>query len=266
MNTLFLFAHQDDELGVFFKIHQLIANGDSVTVVYLTSGNFEGERSIVRDSESISVLKQLGVPNENVVFLGGDIGIPDGRLSSNLHLAFHALVGLVEQFGKPAQLYFPAWEGGHQDHDAVHLVGMGLARKYDILDGAFQFPLYTGYKLPGIFFRLFFPLAPNGVVSQIGIPWNLRFKFIKLCFHFPSQKKAWLGLFPFFLWHYLFAGTQMLQTVSTQRVEHQPHSGRLLYERRRVYSFARFAIEVSSFVEEFVRDSCFASPHEGGYN
>ena len=35
-----------------------------------------------------------------------------------------------------------AWEGGHQDHDAVHIVGVRSAQRCGVLASSRQFPLY----------------------------------------------------------------------------------------------------------------------------
>ena len=62
-------------------------------------------------------------------------------------------------FGTPDEVYLPAWEGGHQDHDAGHLLGLSLAAPGLRLR---QFPLYQGAGLPGPFFRVMAPLPGNG--------------------------------------------------------------------------------------------------------
>lgn len=47
-----------------------------------------------------------------------------------------------------SSLLIPAWEGGHQDHDAAHLIGRRLADRTGAR--AWQFPLYTGSALTGL--------------------------------------------------------------------------------------------------------------------
>ena len=239
--NLFLFAHQDDEFGVFWEIHRLVAAGGKVAVVYLTSGDTSGLPAPVRDLESLSVLARLGVPKEDIYFLGRDAGIPDGCLADHMETAYERALNLIEAIGKPKRLYVLAWEGGHQDHDAVHLVGTSLAKHFGILDQCHQFPLYTGAGLPSFLFKLFSPLPENGTVQSHRISWRERFSHMAYCLAYPSQKKTWLGLFPFFVFHYLFFGTQLFQLVSLQRVCVPPHAGVLLYERRVFYSYAKFS-------------------------
>ena len=247
--ALFLFAHQDDEFGVFYEIHRLVSRGDKVIVAYLTSGTSDGTPSRIRNAESISVLKKLGVAESNIVFLGTNTGIPDGDLCNHLEPAYCGIAGLIAKDEVPEKLYFHAWEGGHQDHDAVHLIGLVLGEHFGILEHCYQFPLYTGAGLPAAFFRLFFCLPENGATTSLTtIPWRQRIEFIKFCFHYPSQLKTWIGLFPFFLFHYLFLGTQVLQTVSVKRIQQPPHFGKLLYERRGFYSYKKFAEVTAGFI------------------
>ena len=67
--SLFIFAHQDDESGVFWELHRLVSRGENVIVVYLTSGDVSGGPSSIRDCESISVLKKLGVLKKLLILL-----------------------------------------------------------------------------------------------------------------------------------------------------------------------------------------------------
>ena len=246
--ALFLFAHQDDEFGVFYEIHQLVSRGDKVIVMYLTSGTPDGTPSHIRDAESLSVLKKLGVSESNIVFWGTNAGIPDGDLCSHLDVAYRGIADLIAKAEAPEKLYFHAWEGGHQDHDAAYLLGVALGEHLGILDRCYQFPLYTGVGLPAAFFRMFYCLPENGAPNLTTIPWRQRIEFIQFCFHYPSQLKSWVGLFPFFLFHYLFFGTQILQPVSAKQIHRPPHLGKLLYERRGFYSYTKFAEVTSGFI------------------
>ncbi len=251
--VIFIFAHQDDECWCFYEIRRLVSRGDEVKIVYLTSGTFDGSLSPVRNAESIAVLGEIGVPKENIFFLGTHEKIRDGRLCEGLEVVFNSFITFTDEAGAPSSLYFPAWEGGHQDHDAAHLVGIALAKHFRILDQCYQFPLYTGVNLPSIFFRTFACLPENGEPIVSKIPWKDRIRFIKLCFSYPSQIKSWIGLFPFFMMHHIIYGTQSLQHVSVDRINFAPHSGTLLYERRQAYSYEIFIQETCDFVNRLTR-------------
>jgi len=65
-SALFLFAHQDDEFGVFQKIMDEQRQGRHVYCAYLTDGAFAGQSSLRRNRESLTVLTKLGVQEEDI--------------------------------------------------------------------------------------------------------------------------------------------------------------------------------------------------------
>jgi len=260
--SVFIFAHQDDELGVYAEIVRLIKNGTKVIALYLTSGGPDGEPRPDRDNESLNVLKDMGVVQENIYFLGRDLHIPAGGaphifkprsvsegMYEYLDTIYPQILNLLNPMGKITSLYFLSWEGGHPDHDATHIIGLALAKQLKILDHAFQFTLYTGYKLPWILFKLFSPLASNGEVITYKISWYSRLSFIKYALSYRSQLLPIVGLFPFFLFHHIVKGTQILQPVTISRILEQPHPGKLLYERRGVLAFNKFNKKVQDFIK-----------------
>jgi hypothetical protein len=247
-SAVFLFAHQDDEFGVYGEINRLINNGTKVIAIYLTSGSLDARPRLDRNKESVNVLQDMGVLQENIYFCGSNLQIADGKLYQALDKTYLELLSLLESIDAISALYFLAWEGGHQDHDAVHIIGLALAKQLKILDKSFQFTLYTGHGLAWIFFKLFAPLPSNGKIITFKIPLHLRLKFIKYVFSYRSQVTTWLGLFPFLLWHYIFRGTQMLQPVAIARVLEAPHVARLLYERRGVMQFQQLHKTVQPFI------------------
>ncbi len=60
-SALFLFAHQDDEFGVFQKIIDEVGKGRAVYCVYFTDGRFGKVSAQCRNQESLAVLLRLGV-------------------------------------------------------------------------------------------------------------------------------------------------------------------------------------------------------------
>lgn len=247
MKNLFIFAHQDDEFGVFHEIKRLCKKGEVVDVIYLTSGTLDGGLSHVRNNESISALTQLGVDGKNIFFLGGDNLIPDGRLSQHIEKAFALILDLISNIGAPTRIYTLAWEGGHQDHDAAHLIGVALAKKFNIVDECYQIPLYTGLNTCWIIFRVFVACQYNGKAILEPISLRDRCIFLSYIFYYKSQIKTWIFLMPFLILHYVFWGNQLLQKISLSRLFQRPHEGAMLYERRKVYTYARFFADVDSF-------------------
>jgi LmbE family N-acetylglucosaminyl deacetylase len=249
--SVFIFAHQDDEFGVYAELVRLIKNGTKVIVVYLTSGSLDGKPRPDRETESLDVLRDIGVMKENIFFLGTDLHIPDGRLYEYLDTIYPQMLNLLNPMDKITSLYFLSWEGGHQDHDATHIIGLALAKQLKILDNTFQFTLYSGHKLPWILFKLFSPLASNGKAITYKTSFYLRLRFIKYILSYRSQFIPMVGLFPFFLFHHIFKGTQILQPVTINRILEQPHPGKLLYERRGVFTYNEFNEKVQDFIKSF---------------
>ena len=227
MNTVFLFAHQDDEYGIYAKIHEHCLCGDAVHCAYLTDG---GPQSRQRCRESLAVLGALGVRPDRVHFPGRDHGWRDGRLHERYAECRRWLATLLSGLAPVGDVYVPAWEGGHQDHDTVHAAGASAVH----LDGAhsrlWQFPLYNGYHARWPLFRTMLPLAGNGPVLGTPILPARRLRYLRLCLGYPSQRKTWAGLFLPVALRYL-AGVQRIQAVPRLRLE-RPHGGKLLYEQR----------------------------------
>ena len=244
---VFLFPHQDDEVPVLLEIERLLKAGEPMALVYLTSGARSGEPELRRTAESLSVLGDLGVPRDAIHFVGSDMRVPDGDLMSHLEALHGWLNGLIARNGGLASLHMPAWEGGHQDHDAAHLLGVALAAEHQALPRARQFPYYHGRNLPGILFRTLSPLAPNGPVQHDRIGLGQRLRYLGYLTRYKSQLTTWVGLGPFFVLHYLFRGTQVRQPVSTARVFERPHEGPMLYERRNFSDYQRFQDKADAY-------------------
>lgn len=239
--ALFLFAHQDDEFGVFQKIIDENRCGRRVFCAYLTDGVFQGKSSLRRNHESLAVLKQLGVLEEDIIFAGHKLAIPDGGLPDRLESAIEWIDNWLARFPKVAAIYLPAWEGGHHDHDALHAIGVILAEKTGRMEVVRQFSLYNGYQCAGPLFRVLLPLPMNGDLEVVKVPLANRLRFLRHCLSYRSQVITWMGLFPFVVLHYFFFGTQVLQTVSRERIRHRPHNGPLYYERRHFYTWEKMS-------------------------
>ncbi|HEU4374992.1 MAG TPA: PIG-L family deacetylase [Telluria sp.] len=231
--ALFLFAHQDDEFGVYHAIDLCIARGQRVACAYLTRGDPR------RNGESVAVLTAMGVARADIVFAGDALAIDDGSLPAHLAQAGEWIGAWFDSFNAIGEVCVTAWEGGHHDHDALHALAVRAADSRALLPRLRQYSLYNGHRLPGALFRVLSPLAANGPASAAPIPWPSRVRHLRQCLRYPSQRKTWIGLFPFVLLYYLLQGAQRLQPVSMARLEERPHAGPLFYERRFGFSWER---------------------------
>lgn len=253
--ALFLFAHQDDECGVFQALCSELRSGSEVHCCYFTSGTSSGLDSTCRDIESQRVLLSLGVECRNMHFIGGRHSIPDGSLVNHINFAYEWLLAFLKINGNAVNIYLPAWEGGHPDHDALHAAGVMAAKHAGFISTTVQFPLYNGYRCFGPLFRTLLPLIANGDVRSTRISIRNRFRYLGLCLRYRSQLKTWVGLFPFFLLHYFFWGSQALQNVSVDRISQRPHGGALYYERRNFSSWEKVFSQLSFFLEKVKSDN-----------
>lgn len=235
--ALFLFAHQDDEFGVYQRILACRQRGLRVACAYLTDGQTASATAEQRNRESLGVLARLGVAPEDVFFAGAELGIGDARLPRHLTKAAAWIARWLDRYPLVDALYAPAWEGGHHDHDALHALAVTLAAERGLLGRTWQFSLYQAKGLPGPLFRVLAPISDNGPAVAIGIPWRARLTHLRACLSYPSQRTTWIGLFPFVLLHYLLRGVEQLQPVAPARLEQRPHAGALYYEKRRFFTW-----------------------------
>jgi len=232
---LFVFAHQDDEIAAASRIRRHVGRGDHVACVYLTDGATRVATAI-RDRESRRVLAILGV--DDVRFEK----IPDGELPANLHRALDLLEREICD-----EVVTPAWEGGHQDHDAAFLVGAAFAKRRGIR--CIELPLYNGHRTFGPFFRVQHPVGDGWTSRRIS--WFRRTGDVLLCRYYKSQRNTWLGLMPLLL---MRPAREWIREGDVRRAQAPPHSGRLLYERRFRYPYSRFAAFAQAFLRSAVLD------------
>jgi len=230
--ALFLFAHQDDEFGVFSQIEHDLSIGRRVVCIYATDGAATANPAR-RESESLAVLKQLGVSSEDVFFVGRMLTIGDGQLHKHVTIFSRWLQRFLVCHPTICTCYVPAWEGGHPDHDLTHAIATLLIYESRVNATLLQYPLYNGRECVGPFFRLLSPMIENGDTYRYPIYWRNRLRYVRLCLSYPSQWRSWLGLFPFAFFHYLFIGVQQFQQVDLSRLLQPPHSRPLYYERRK---------------------------------
>lgn len=245
--VVFVLAHPDDEFACSMWLRSLAAGGRRVAVAYLTDGGFGGQATDRRERESLRVLGRLGVDSRDVAFLGRSHAWPDGALHTRLDEACEGLGAWMDGLGAIGTVVVPAWEGGHQDHDATHLAAVAAAARRGIED-LWQIPLYTGAGLPGPFFRVLHTLPQNGPVEVYRASWSERLRALGLCLAYGSQWKTWVGLMPFLALHLVTAGTFPRQRIQWMRLREAPHAGAPLYERRAFLAYLDFRTAADRFM------------------
>lgn len=234
-----LFAHPDDEIGLYPWLMAANAAGRRVFCVWLTDGGWGGQNVERRCNESRTVLARMGLDTTAMHFAGVELGIPDGSLHLRLDDATEWLLRHFEHLEVDTPLWVPAWEGGHSDHDAAHLAGLALAHARGLMP--MQYPLYQGKGLPGPWFRVITPMDENGPASPISVPVQQRIRCVVRCLAYRSQWKSFIGLLPFYALRMLHPHPFVLQPARWSRTAQRPHEGAMLYERRGGPTWAEFA-------------------------
>lgn len=229
--TLCILAHQDDEMAMATRIAFEIRAGRSIHCAILTNGATRAASATVRDAESLAVLTRLGVAPANVMFLGSRHGIPDRMLVQSLE---RSLALLDEHLSAVPidRIFCMAWEGGHPDHDASHLVALALARRRGLQGNVWEFSLYNGRGTRGPFFRVMTLLATGARRQQRRLALGEAARAAWLPTFYRSQRSTWIGLLPEALLKLVVLRREIMQEATADRVLGRPHEGTLFYERR----------------------------------
>lgn len=239
-----LLPHPDDEFAIFPWLEQALTQGVDVRCIWLTDGGWGGQDVFSRQNESQKVLSKLGLPVSAMHFLGSQIGVADGSLYLELLRVTDALSRNFP-LKRTGTVLIPAWEGGHQDHDAGHLIGHRYASRADV--EVWQYSLYNGAGLPGPFFRVLSALPTSGLSEYADVNFSARVRYISMCTGFRSQWKSFLGLLPFYIAKMFRRRAFSLQKLVVRLPEKPPHAGRLLYERRGGPSWSEFSRELDIY-------------------
>jgi len=246
---LFVFAHQDDEYPILSRLTYELLNRNEIICIYLTNGNGYNADPYRRNEESRNILSSFGVKDENIQFLGTEHGIDDGMLVRSVDRAFGLSIKRLTGIHK---VFCLAWEGGHPDHDASHLIALAIAKKMGILNETYQFSIYNGFGIPSYGFRTMTPLRENGniIARKIDIREALRSSI--LCWRYKTQWKAWLGLFPEAFIKIAIFRNEILQPVNIERTKERPHRNTLYYEKKFKMKFEEFMKYTRDFRRQYL--------------
>lgn len=243
MTSLFLFAHQDDELAAMAHLARAHRLGEEVHCLFLTDGATRVSSS-ERNAETTEALARHGIGPLSIDFIGTREGFADGRLVERLDAALAAVLASTRTL-RISSVWTLAWEGGHPDHDATHLVALAVARHLGI-DSVLAVPIYHGGGTRGRRFRAFHTKSESA--RAVDIPFAEGLRIVRNMFDYRSQRMVMLGLAPSLLMHALVRRSFEYVAVDPAVVPVRPHPGPLLYERaRRATSWSDFARVASAF-------------------
>ncbi len=251
MTKLFLFPHQDDEFGVFYLLKKSANEGEIFFCAFLTASPKDSKYTNLRNDESGRVLKRIGVPGSSILFLGDKLSVKDGSLVDSIENIANWLTQFLIAYPQIDDIYVPAWEGGHPDHDVLNFITGIVASSIGRRINLWQFPLYNSKLLGFGLFRVMSPLEKNGKVNSLIIPFKDRIRFLMLCFSYKSQWRSWVGLWPLMAYKYLTEGRQQIQEIDLNRHLESPHQGKLYYEYRGFASWETIKYKIDLFSERW---------------
>ena len=248
--ALYLLPHQDDEYPIASRIVFDLKRVRVVCIV-LTDGSYHKSEAERRNRETLAFLMSIGVDQNDVLFLGHEYAIPDTKLSEHWSLAVTKITEFCARF-RILDLYSPAWEGGHPDHDSSALIGHYLAQKvFAIPENYWVYPVYS--QLNSLTFVCGRPRPENGTVTTRRIPLKDVKKFAFKFVMYRSQLRTWVILAPFFLVKFLILRVETLQRMAGKRFSERPHSGKLFYEKRWKIPFEKIRGDLGPLIREIER-------------
>jgi hypothetical protein len=256
-DVLFIFAHQDDEIGAAASLIRELRDGHRVCCAFLTDGAATVGAD-VRDAESAAFLARLGVRPASIAFVADNRGrVRDGELCNNLPRAERALrAWLDDRAVLPTRIYSLDWEGGHVDHDATHLIALSIAQRVDC--PLLVYSLYNAYGRPGRFFRVcdFVPSAT--AEQQFRIAWRDVRTIVCAPFAFPSQGRTWMALGAGFIARTFIRRTERIRSAVVGRIADVPHPGPPLYETLFGRSASTFMAATLEYRSDVLRQTAAA--------
>lgn len=254
MNTktnIFIFSHQDDEIGLLNHIQDSKKKFIKTKIFYLTNGSINKtinkNRLQLRDKESIKALKKLGVKKREIIFLGRKLNVNVYQLINNLDIIYKSLKKFLKNIKGDIEIYTHANEGGNIDHDCCFYIVKKMMNELKNIKKSFQFHLYNSYKMPSILYNVMYPLKKNE--NKITTLINLKQKilYIKILFIYKSQILIWFGLYPFIIKKIIFNEYGKLQIIKKDMNIERPHKGLLWYEKRNFMNYEFFKKKIVNF-------------------
>jgi hypothetical protein len=245
----YFLAHNDDEYFCSAHILKNLKEGNGVYVFHTTQGSsYRPGVETLRAEESRRFLVSLGVAQENIIQLGGLLGIADGSTPEHLGRLYDFI---DNNWGSKAfsSVVTMAWEGGHIDHDATHILAFALACKWQVQDHFYEFPAYNSYRLPNPLFHVGRLIPGRGEVLQDKLTFPQAWKLFCKVTIFRSQWKSFIGLLPGTIYQLLILRQQQVRLVSEYRYFEPPHPGELFYTRRFGRKFAELKAPVEALFQ-----------------
>lgn len=230
MNVLIV-PHQDDELFILPEISSRISLGENFKVIYLTNGQYKHHLPEIRASESIKVLKSLGINSKDVYFIGHDLGVKDATVYRNLKVLYSSLKETLGGFQRDiVRIYVPAYEGGHHDHDATNFLVRTWLMSSRSNAELFQYYLYNDYGCKYLPYKINNPVEAVSYCCNFSLAQGLKTLVATFCYR--SQWLTFLGLMPYIIYNYIFLRRLLFTVVDKTNQKCIDYNFLPFYEKR----------------------------------
>jgi len=162
-NIAFVLPHQDDEMFIFHRMRCLLRQGKRLSVIWVTDGaanNPEVRASpsirllfpilaretdetirLVRKAESLSLMRAIEVPEEDLHFLG----YPSGRIMDHFRPIVASLRVLLTSLA-PSEVYTVAYDQSEFEHDACNAAVQAASAGLGNGVALYEFPVFNNHN------------------------------------------------------------------------------------------------------------------------
>jgi hypothetical protein len=158
---------------------------------------------------------------------------------------FYSELSLIFDQISDMEIVCPAYEGGHQDHDAISLLGRALAKRWRAV--FLEFFLYHGYGTKGRFYLVASPL-PGKLLKKYRYTLTDWLQLLKVPIVYKSQKMSMLGLWPIIILKAIFTPLVLREILPDSFIVDR-HVEVPLYERWRRVTQEEFVDKIKGFQE-----------------
>ncbi|HUK58211.1 MAG TPA: PIG-L family deacetylase [Stellaceae bacterium] len=220
-SVLLLVPHPDDEVvGCAVAIRRAQAGGARFFALYLTTGvppreslwpwqrSGHGARVARRRAEAMRAAALLGITP------AGFCDWPARGLKAALASALARIRATIAAHGI-GEIWTPAWEGAHQDHDVANFLAAQLLPEHPVIEFA-EYHLAGGHAVSGRF------KAPDGRETVVRLdPEEQRWKQQLLALYRSERGNL----------AHIACKTESFRPLARYDYAARPHEGRLFYER-----------------------------------
>lgn len=244
--TLFVLAHPDDDLFVRpLIVRSLGAGGVIVAFVAAETERTRGRRR----REAVAALAALGLDALHVVFPGEDADARDGRVIARLDAVYASLAAaLGDRLGRIGSIVTHAWEGGHPDHDAAHLIALKLARRLGVAEESFGCAFYRAAEAPLLPYHVQTPHPAAADYRRVPVRFAEAFAAAAAARRYPSQWRALIVFAPFLMARAFVDRSLHLQPLSRSIAPARPPGAKLLAETLFATPFGLVSEAASTFL------------------